>query len=73
MSWAEKRIEEYKQGKDATWLERRMLEHANPVHLVLSAIGVGVLIYGLWIHGWGWIVAGVLVNFLGHLYCWVKK
>jgi hypothetical protein len=73
MSWVEKRIEEYKQGKMPTWLERRALEHANPVHLVLAKIGIVLLIYGLWTHNWMWIITGVILNFLGHLYCWLKK
>lgn len=73
MGWAEKRVEEYKRGKDATWVERRMLEHANPVHLVLAIIGAGLLIYGLWVHCWALIIAGVALNLLGHLYCWLKK
>ncbi len=73
MSWAEKRIEEYKQGKTPTWLELRLLEHANPVHLLLAIIGTGLLIYGLWMHMWTWIITGVALNFLGHLYCWSKK
>jgi hypothetical protein len=73
MGWAEKRIEEYKRGKMPTWLERRALEHANPVHLVLAIVGTGLLIYGLWMHGWVWITTGLVLNFLGHLYCWLKK
>jgi hypothetical protein len=47
MSWAEKRIGEYKRGKMPTWLERRVLEHANPVHFVLAKIGIVLIIYGL--------------------------
>jgi hypothetical protein len=37
MGWAENRIQEYQHGKPANWLERRMLEHANPVHFPLAA------------------------------------
>ena len=73
MGWAEKRIEEYKQGKDATWLERRTLEHANPMHLIMAVIGAGFLISGLWIHDGALISAGVALILLGHLYCWLKK
>ncbi len=73
MNWAEKRIEEYKQGKKPTWFERILLEHANPVNLVLTIIGMGLLAYGLWTHSWVWIITGVVLNFLGHLYCWLKK
>jgi hypothetical protein len=73
MGWAEKRVQQYNQGQQATWIERRALEHANPVHLSLALIGLVLLIYGLWIHNWTWIIGGVILNFLGHLYCWLKK
>ena len=73
MGWAEIRIQQYNQGQKANWLERRVLEHANPVHLVLQVLGAIPLIYGLWIHNWTFISVGVLLNFLGHLYCWLKK
>jgi len=73
MGWAEKRIEQYNQGQKANWVERRTLEHANPVHLVLGIIGSIALIYGLWTHSWLWIVIGVLLNLVGHLYCWLQK
>ena len=56
MGWAEKKIEQYNQGQKANWVERRTLEHANPVHLVLGIIGSIALIYGLWTHSWLWIV-----------------
>jgi len=68
-----KKIQQYKEGREVTWLEKRDLEHGNPLHCVLAIIGAILLIYGLWIHGWAWIIAGVALNFLGHLYCWLKK
>lgn len=73
MGWAEERIEEYRQGKEATWWEKKSLEHANPVHYVLMIPGVVAIIYGLWAHSWIWIIIGMGLNFLGHLYCWIKK
>jgi len=73
MGWAEKRIQEYNQGQKANWLERRSLEHANPLHFVLAVIGAVPLVYGLWIHSWILIVMGVLINLFGHLYCWFKR
>lgn len=73
MGWAEYRIEEYQQGKPATWLERRMLEHANPVHFSLALIAVVGLVYGLWMHNWFWIVGSVILSLAGHVYCWVWK
>jgi hypothetical protein len=39
MDWVEERIEAYRDGEDATWMERRSLEHANPVHMPLAVIG----------------------------------
>ena len=71
--WAEKRVEQYNQGQKANWRELRALEHANPVHLVLAVIGAIALICGLWLHSWIWIVIGVVLNFFGHLYCWLIK
>jgi hypothetical protein len=73
MGWAEIRIQQYSQGEKANWLERRVLEHANPVHLGLQALGAIPLIYGLWVHNWVLIAVGVLLNFYGHLHCWLKK
>jgi len=73
MGWAEKRIEQYNQGQKANWLERRSLEHANPVHLVLAVIGAIAIVYGLWVHNWLLIVIGILLNLLGYLYCRLQK
>jgi hypothetical protein len=73
MGWAERKIQQYNQGEKASWLERRVLEHANPVHLGLYVLGAIPLIYGLWVHNWTLIAVGVLLNFIGHLYGWLKK
>ena len=73
MSWATKRIQQYKEGKEFTWLERRVLDHANPAHLVMDTAGTVLLVYGLWIHGWLWIALGIILSFLGHLYSWIQK
>ena len=73
MGWAEKRIEEYRKGRNATWLERRILEHANPVHFPLAMIAQASLIYGLWVHNWAFIIAAAAFGFSGHLYCWLQK
>lgn len=73
MSWVEKKVQQYNQGQKASWLERRALEHANPVHIVLAIIGALLLIYGLWVHSWWWIGGGIILNILGHSYCWLKK
>ena len=60
-------------SEKANWLERRALEHANPVHLGLQVLGAIPIINGLWVHNWALIAAGVLLNFIAHLYCWLKK
>lgn len=73
MSWAENRVAEYQHGSPATWLERRMLEHANPVHFAVAWIGMIGLVYGLWIHDWRWIIGSVAVAAAGHIYCWMWK
>lgn len=71
MGWAEHRIEEYQQGKPATWLERRILEHANPVHFILAMIALVGFVYGLWMHDWLWIGGSVILSLIGHVYCWL--
>jgi hypothetical protein len=73
MGWAEHRISEYQQGKPANWVEKRALEHANPVHLVLSTLAAGVFVYGLWTHSIAWITMGLLLASAGHGYCWTRK
>ncbi len=73
MGWAEKRIERYRQGHDASWVERRALEHANPVHLGLAVLSVIPLVCGLWLHNWLLRAVGILLSFFGHLWCWLQK
>ena len=73
MGWAERRIEEYQYGKPATWIERRMLEHANPVHLALGIAACVGFVYGLWTHDWPWIIGSAALALLGHVYCWTRK
>lgn len=70
MNWAQYRIAEYRQGKSSTWLERRMLEHANPVHYPLAVAASAGMFYGLWMHDWIWIVGALALALAGHVYCW---
>ena len=71
--WAgqKRRIEGYRHGRPATWLERRMLEHANPVHFVLGAGRHG----GVRLRTVGTRLVldrrRVGPALLGHVYCWV--
>jgi hypothetical protein len=71
MGWAEHRIKEYHRGRPSTWIERRMLEHAQPVHLLLAVFAVALLGYGLWTHDWFTIVGGMVLGLAGHLYGWL--
>lgn len=73
MGWVENRIQQYIQDQKATWLEKRSLEHANPVNLLAHIIAFVAGIYGLWFHNWTWIITALIIGFLGHLYCWLKK
>lgn len=73
MGWAENRIGQYQSGASANWLERRMLEHANPVHFPLALAGSLGIAYGLWTHRRGWIVGSALLSLAGHAYCWTRK
>lgn len=73
MGWAAHRIEEYRHGAPATWLERRMLEHANPLHFALALIATVGFLYGLWFHEWIWIVGAAILALAGHAYCWFWK
>lgn len=72
MGWAEKKVQLYKKGKKPTWLEKRMLEHADPVHMTLALVGLIALIYGLWMQNWLWILLGTGLNIIGHIYVWIK-
>ena len=70
MGWAEDRVEDYRRGAAATWLERRMLEHANPVHFPIAVAASLGIFYGLWTHRWPWIVGSSALALAGHAYCW---
>jgi hypothetical protein len=60
MGWAEIRIKQYNQGEKATWWERRLLEHANPVNFAVHILAAILFIYGLWLHNWLLIILGPL-------------
>jgi hypothetical protein len=73
MGWSEQRIEAYRAGQQSTWLERRMLEHANPVHFALALAATVGFIYGLWTHAWPWLIGAAALSLLGHIYCWTRR
>ncbi|QVL30384.1 hypothetical protein KIH39_16165 [Telmatocola sphagniphila] len=70
MGWAEHRIGEFHQGRSSNWMERRALEHANPVHLILSVLAMATFIYGCWMHEWIFIGLALVLSIVGHVYCW---
>ncbi len=72
MGWAEKRIEAYREGEEPTFLERRALEHAEPVNCIASVLGLASLVYGLWMHDWLFIGFAVLIGFIGHVVSWMR-
>lgn len=73
MGWAELKIRKYQRGEPASWLERRMLEHANPIHFPLAVAASIGLAYGLWNHKWTWILGSSAVALVGHAYCWTFR
>lgn len=73
MGWAEHRVQEYQSGQDASWLERRMLEHANPVNFALAVAAGAGLGFGLWMHNWLAISGAALLMLSGHVYCKTRK
>ncbi len=73
MSWAEKRIKQYREGQKATRLEKLALEHGHPVNCAASVIATIFLGYGLWFHDFTWIAFGIIVGLFGHIYCSLKK
>jgi hypothetical protein len=50
-----------------------MFEHANPVNFSMSLAATAGFVYGLWAHGWLWIIGSSAVALLGHVYCWTRK
>lgn len=72
MGWAEIRIEEYRRGSPATWLERRSLEHANPWHLAIGLVALVGCVAGLWTHDWVMILGSLALSLVGHVYCWTR-
>lgn len=52
------------------WLERRMLEHTDPVNFLLHILGLIIIVYGLWINVLGWVIIGIIFPILGHIYVW---
>lgn len=73
MGWAENRVAEYQGGQPASWLERRMLEHANRVHFPMAMAASVGFAYGLWTHSWPWVIGSSALALSGHVYCWTRE
>lgn len=71
--WPDRKLELYRHGEQAGWLDQRILEHAQPLHFILALIGFVMIVYGLWMHSWLWIVVGIILNFAGHVYTWLIR
>ncbi len=73
MSWATKKIREYQKGDDATFIERRNLEHANPLLFTLLFFAIIIGVYGIWMHDWMSILIAGIIATIGHIYVWLVK
>ncbi|MGB3943785.1 MAG: hypothetical protein WBK88_03220 [Methanothrix sp.] len=73
MTWADRRIREYRDGEEPSVLERIALEHGHPVNFAASILALAAIGYGLWTHQWIWIGLGAALGVLGHIYCWREK
>lgn len=51
-------------------IERLCLEHANPINLLLHLLGLIIIVYGLWINVLGYVIIGIIIILLGHIYIW---
>ena len=69
--WLDLKLELYRHGEKASWLDQRILEHAHSLHLVFAAAGLVMIGYGLWVQGWLWVVVGIILNFADHIYTWL--
>ncbi len=56
----------------STTLGRLALLHLHPVNLTLQTLSVPPLLYGLWNHSTGFILAGLSLLLLGHASGWSK-
>jgi len=73
MKWVEKRIQQYREGRNPNILEKLALEHGHPVNFLAHLLALAALIYGLWMQEWVWIIVAALLAIVGHLYCRLQK
>lgn len=55
-----------------TTLGKIALMHLHPWNLALQTVGLFPLVYGLWIHSTEYILAGLSLIVLGHMWGWEK-
>lgn len=73
MSWVQKRVDEYHKGERATFVERVVLAHADPLNFLLLVIGVSVAAYGFWQHDINLIAGGAAIGLIGDIISWLRK
>ncbi len=73
MGWSDKKINDYKLGQKATWLEKLMLEHANPINLIASLLAFLIFSYGLWLNNLAYVAVAIVLGLIGHIYCWLQQ
>lgn len=60
------------QSMSETGLGKIALLHLHPVNMATQAVGLLVTLYGLWQHSTEFILVGMSVVLLGHLFGWSK-
>jgi len=41
--------------------------HETPLNAVLHVIAFFILLYGLWLHNWTYIIAAIVIAVIGHI------
>ena len=73
MSWAEKRIQQYREGRKPNIFEKIALGYGHPINFLAHLLALAALVYGLWERSYAWIIVAVLLGAVGHLYCRLQK
>ena len=54
----------------ATTLGKVAILHLQPFNLLIQSVSILVMIYGIWLHSTEWILGGVSLLFVGHIFGW---